>query len=120
MCGGGVYSRTSCLELDTDTLAWTQVTIITMLYVCYLCHDSLQTKELVDPEGRWGHVSWDRGDQGVILMGGEVYVICKISICLVFFCLSIIFIYKIYHIYLSRGLQHLPYLFNVGLGPEHL
>ena len=82
MCGGGVYSRTSCLELDTDTLAWTQVTIITMLYVCYLCHDSLQTKVLVDPEGRWGHVSWDRGDQGVILMGGEVDIISMISICL--------------------------------------
>ena len=36
---------------------------------------ALQTKELVDPEGRWGHVSWDRGDQGVILMGGEVDII---------------------------------------------
>ena len=67
---------------------------------CYLlCHDSLQTKELVDPEGRWGHVSWDRGDQGVILMGGEVDIIS--------ICLSIISTTSIISIYL-------------GLGPEHL
>ena len=64
-----------------------------------LCHDSLQTKELVDPEGRWGHVSWDRGDQGVILMGGEVDIIS--------ICLSIISTTSIISIYL-------------GLGPEHL
>ena len=70
-----------------------------LLHAMLFVMSQLQTKVLVDPEGRWGHVSWNRGDQGVILMGGEVDIIS--------ICLSIISTTSIISIYL-------------GLGPEHL
>ena len=79
--------------------------IYMLLHAMLFVMSQLQTKVLVDPEGRWGHVSWNRGDQGVILMGGEVDIISDISICLsIISTTSIISIYRgvynIYHIYL--------------------